>query len=396
MRKRPLRIHYVGLLKSPSSWAKVGREMTLALARLGCDISASSARGYLHDPKFELACKLKELIRRDENPDICLAFAYPPSYENLRGKRKIAFLVYESDLLPEHWVDPINSRIDMLIVPSSFCAGAAGASGVKKEKIRVVPYGYNAEYFKPRGESVAGAETFRFLFVGTPHKRKGLREAAEAFAAEFGEREKVELVIRTPYNPADNRRLFDWEYADVAGLIAEVKKAHPASAAIQLEVGILPDEKMPHLYRAADCFVCPSYSEGFGLSILEAMASGIPVIVTDRGGHRDFCNEENSYLIKSRPVPAGDFQYDSRRCDACVARPDVIHLRKLMRGVFEDRNDAFLKAEKALSDVRRLTWENAAKRLLAIIKEERDDSILISTRETSTDTSSPSGRISPG
>ena len=373
MRKNPLRIHYVGLLKSPSSWAKVGREMTLALARLGCDVSAASARGYLHDPAFKLSGELKKLLRPDKNPDVCLAFVYPPNYRSLRGRKKIAFLVYESDLLPEHWVDPINNYVDMLIVPSAFCATAAGASGVKEAKLRVVPYGYNPEYFKPRSYGAGVSECFQFLFIGTPHKRKGLKETAEAFAAEFGESEKVELALRTTYNPADNRRLLDWEYADVVELVSEVKKAHPASARIKLEIGILPEEKMPDFYRSADCFVCPSYSEGFGLSILEAMASGLPVIVTDRGGHRDFCNEENSCLIKSTPIPAGDFQYDSKRTDARVARPDVIHLRKLMRDVFENRNDAFSKAEKALNDVARLTWENAAKKLLAIIKEETDD-----------------------
>ena len=373
MRKSALRIHYVGLLKSPSSWAKVGREMTLALARLGLGISASSAKGYLYDPEFDLPEELKELISPEENPDICLAFVYPPNYKNLRGKKKIAFLVYESDLLPEHWVEPIKSCIDLLIVPSSFCKDACRASGVSEGKIRVVPYGYDPVHFKPRRIDAEGAKKFQFLFIGTPHRRKGLKEAAEAFAAEFGESEKVELLIHTTYNPADNRKLLGWEYPDIGELITAIKKSHPHCADIKLEIGITPDKEMPDLYRQAGCFVCPCYSEGFGLSILEAMASGLPVIVTGRGGHRDFCSEENSYLIRSSVIPAGDFQYDSRRTDAHVARPDAAHLRNLTRHVFENRSDAHSKAARALRDVAGLTWEQAAKKLLAVIKEETDD-----------------------
>ena len=172
MRNKNIKVHYVGLLRSPSSWAKVGREMVLALKNLGCDITASSTKGYLYRRDFALHPELQKIISPAGEIDVCLAFEYPPNCKNLRGRKKIAFLVYEASLLPKHWVKPINDYIDILIVPSTYCFTAFKKSGVDAEKMRIVPYGFNPEHFRPCEEGGISREEFRFLFVGTPHKRK--------------------------------------------------------------------------------------------------------------------------------------------------------------------------------------------------------------------------------
>ena len=59
---------------------------------------------------------------------------------------------------------------------------------------------------------------------------------------------------------------------------------------------------MANLYRAADAFVMSSLLEGFSSALLEAMAAGLPVIVTDSPGCADFVREEDSGWI----VPPGD------------------------------------------------------------------------------------------
>jgi len=347
--------------------------MVLALKKLGCDITASSTKGYLYRRDFPLHRELQEIIAPPGDIDVCLAFEYPPNYKNLRGAKKVAFLTYESSRLPEHWVEPINDYIDILIVPSAYCFESFKESGVDTEKMRIVPYGFNPEHFRPREDGETYREEFRFLFVGTPHKRKGLREAVEAFVREFNKNEKAELVVHTSYNPADNKRVLDWEYPDVRKLLREIRNRHAGGACIHWYNEIGSDEDMGRLFRNSDCLVNPCYSEGFGLATLEAMASAVPVIVTDTSGHRDYCSEENSCLIRSSMIPAGDFQYDSKREDARVAKPDVAHLQKLMRRVFRKRKEAAAKARRALKDISHLTWQNAAKKLLNIIEDVAHD-----------------------
>ena len=64
-------------------------------------------------------------------------------------------------------------------------------------------------------------------------------------------------------------------------------------------MGSVPHNKMPSLMQAVDAFVLPSHNEGLSNAVIEAMATGLPVIATDVGGHNEFISHrENGILIK--------------------------------------------------------------------------------------------------
>ena len=66
-----------------------------------------------------------------------------------------------------------------------------------------------------------------------------------------------------------------------------------------------PAPETAHLYRAADLFVQPSHFEAFGLSAIEAMASGVPVLASNVGGLRDFLvDNDNALLFEPRTPPS--------------------------------------------------------------------------------------------
>jgi glycosyltransferase involved in cell wall biosynthesis len=68
-------------------------------------------------------------------------------------------------------------------------------------------------------------------------------------------------------------------------------------------LGCLPPERMPDLYCAVDAFVCASHNEGLSNSMLEAMATGLPIVVTDVGGHAEIVADGvNGQLVPSREV----------------------------------------------------------------------------------------------
>ena len=111
-------------------------------------------------------------------------------------------------------------------------------------------------------------------------------------------------------------------------------------------LGILPPEQMPDLYRAADAFALASHNEGLANSMMEAMATGLPVIVTDVGGH----SEMVSNGVQGR----------------LVARQDVEGLREALTEVLSNETYARRMGEAARARALAVgDHHHNAKRLLA-------------------------------
>ncbi len=369
-----LRIHYVGQLKSSASWAHVGREMVLALDRLGCDISASSARGYHHAPHFPLPPRIIEIFEKEPHDDIILTFSFPPNYPNLRGRLKAGILVYESTKVPQNWVDAINSHMDLLLVPSSYTRYIMVESGVREELAAVVPHGYDPNLFHENAEPgprLAGGK-YTFLSLAVPHRRKGIELLLKAFTLEFGRGEPAALVIHSTYAPKPGNEKI-WETTDTRTLAYKVRQKYSGPSTIIAETGVIPIEDVPSYIGACDCYVQPSMSEGFGMAILEAMALAKPVIATGWSGHMDFCNKDNSYLIDYDIIRAREIQYDNDDPEALIASPRLDSLRKIMRHVFENREEAKERGRIAAESIRHLTWDNAAKTLADMLMKLREE-----------------------
>jgi glycosyltransferase-like protein len=111
-----------------------------------------------------------------------------------------------------------------------------------------------------------------FLAIGGVEERKNTLRILEAFAQLVAIRPDAELVI------AGGASLLDHSGYQQA-FAARLEQMGPAAASVRLP-GIIEDADMPRLYRLASALVFASVSEGFGLCVLEAMASGVPVITS--------------------------------------------------------------------------------------------------------------------
>ncbi|MEW6581505.1 MAG: MSMEG_0565 family glycosyltransferase [Actinomycetota bacterium] len=142
------------------------------------------------------------------------------------------------------------------------------------------------------------------LAVGGVEPRKGSRTLLEAFARARGRLgDGALLAIAGGDAPLDHGEFREaWRRdLDHLGLVAHEGSDVPAGVDVAV-LGTVPDEDMPALYRAADVLAFPSTREGFGLVALEAMAAGLPVVVTDLPVLHEHLTDGEDCLM----VPVGD------------------------------------------------------------------------------------------
>jgi glycosyltransferase involved in cell wall biosynthesis len=365
-----MKLHYRGLFRATTSWAQVNRQLAVHLARLGHDVSVTELQNYGVEKEFALLPALQSLVGKTATRDLEIIMDYPPHYGRAQGRTKVGVLFYESTRLPPRWTTAIKTHLKHLAVSSGFCRGVMVESGVPESMVAVFPLGYDPALFRPdvppRDLGLGGR--FVFLHVATPHKRKGTRDLVRAFVRAFSARDDAALVLKTNLRP----RGLPWESADVRSIVAaetSLKRDLPPMVVVDTPE---PDEAMPGYYAAAQACVQPSYSEGYGLVALEAMACGVPVIVTGWSGVLDFCTRENAWLLNYKLIAAREMQYDFIEGDGQVARPDPDHLAEMLRYVYEHPEEANRKAVQALADNGKLTWENSARELVKIVAHYRE------------------------
>ncbi len=144
------------------------------------------------------------------------------------------------------------------------------------------------------------------LAVGGIEPRKGSRLLLEAFARARGRLGPGALLViagRGGTVPDIDEYLATWHRdAQRLGIrVAEGTGPVPPDADVVV-LGVVPDERMPALYRASDALAFPSTREGFGLVVLEALASGIPAVVTDLPVLREHLEDGRDCVM----VPPGD------------------------------------------------------------------------------------------
>lgn len=139
------------------------------------------------------------------------------------------------------------------------------------------------------------------LTVGGIEPRKNSIRLLAAFAQVLVTHPQAQLVI------AGGATLFDYEsYRQQFFALAEtLEQQHgPMIDKSILLPGVIPDDDLPTLYRAADVFCFPSTKEGWGLVVLEAIASGLPVITADQPPFTEFLRPDQALLVEPGSVAA--------------------------------------------------------------------------------------------
>ncbi len=192
-------------------------------------------------------------------------------------------------ILSERWPAELVRHADQevglahyVLVPSSFVRDDLVARGSDPRKLIVLPYGVDTRLFHPAHRE-ASTRPLRLLYVGQVGYRKGLRYVFEAVRLANPRPERLTLV-----GPVVN----DSPILD---------QAPPATS----QVGLISHSELNAYYATSDVFVLPSLADAFGLVVLEAMAAGLPVIVTRETGAAEIVRDGvEGFVVPSRDARA--------------------------------------------------------------------------------------------
>lgn len=174
---------------------------------------------------------------------------------------------------------------EYFLVPSAFVGRSLQFSGIDKSKIFYCPYGVDIEEFREKEHKgiSPGSRPLEFIYVGGVKELKGIAYLLQAF--EMIPKEQAFLTVVGKYDPSDE---------DTVPFAGKVNFTGP----------VLHSE-VPGLLRKADVFIMPSLGEGMSLSVIEAAACGLPLIVSENTGVEELVKDGvNGYVIPIQSAQA--------------------------------------------------------------------------------------------
>lgn len=244
----------------------------------------------------------------------------------------------------------------LLIGSRSFAEEVHSNHGTDLERFTIVPGAVDMNRFRPREGDETGSSdlTFRpsptLLYHGRVDRRKGALDLIDAFALVINQN-TLDVAAGTTLPPS-----FVIPKLIISGIGPDTDAVDARINELRLKdhvemLGYVHYESTPQVYKSADIFVSPTYAEGFSNTILEAMASGLPVISTRAVGvvdclRNDGREDDNALL---------------------VAPGDVRALAQAIVRMLTDENLRHKLVRQSLSEVERIySWRAVADQIIGI------------------------------
>jgi FkbM family methyltransferase len=245
------------------------------------------------------------------------------------------------------WLHPAFGLVDEVWTVSEFCRKAIGKHATVP--VRTIPVPVRLPDNPPVRERADG-QPIRFLFAfdfNSIGDRKNPWGLVEAFKRAFGPREDVRLVIK-----AINGSL-------QSPTAERLRVAVAGDQRIELIERYLSVAELEELYATSDCYVSLHRSEGFGLTVAEAMARGLPVISTDYSSTTEFLDARTGWPVPHTLTTVGPNNHPYHE-GAQWADPDLDAAAAAMREVADNPAEAAKRGAAARQHLARTRSMDAA------------------------------------
>ena len=260
------------------------------------------------------------------NPDILDHASFCLGKEFFKNRYNIGYWSWEFPNIPIEW-KKYEKIFDEFWVPSEFVKQAV----LKKinKLVTIVPHSIEVKSFEKYGRNHFGLDNERFVFsfifdYNSLFDRKNPVAVVRAFKKAFSDNENVSLVIKCSNSEDHN--------ANHNLLLKEIKK----DKRIKIISKYLTRDEIYSMLDVSDVYVSLHRSEGFGLTMAEAMFLGKPVICTNYSGNTDFTKKDNSFLVNYKKTKlkenAGPYKKGNE-----WAEPDIDQAAELMCKLYDKK-----------------------------------------------------------
>mmetsp|Transcript_5998 Transcript_5998/g.20264 ORF Transcript_5998/g.20264 Transcript_5998/m.20264 type:complete len:1661 (-) Transcript_5998:101-5083(-) len=410
-------VRWEGSVTGTEGFATVAREMARILVtrkevtlQLKDMTHAPAPEVTLSGPRF--AAVKESLIQSNsdmrQDPAVTIRMGWPPNFAPVLKGKLVMYLPWEFGPLPEAFTSELLSEnVAEVWVPLPSVKAGMVAGGVPASKVHVVTHGADpiSACTLPSSPSplemaslVVSRKKFKLLYHGGMLWRKGADLMLAAYEEAFTSRDDVVLIVHSSYGDEEVQTLLkgyvraqteyneecngagtsggsDW-FARLRSQKHDCRKPGPPE--IEVITRVLTSGELAALYAASDVLVHPSRSEGYGLSMVEAMACGLPPIVLGSANALDLVSEESAFVIPAREQTCArkpcwsDGAHIFRRewtaprgSTFTWVTAELGAFASLLRGVYEQPELVVRKAESARRHARaKLTWDIAAEQAL--------------------------------
>ena len=239
-------------------------------------------------------------------------------------------------------------KLDHIFVPQRAQEeGVLTLYPVDKEKITRVGMGYNNQIFHLAEESCDKEGVTSLVFAGKIAEKKGVKSLLRAMALLGDEKEldmnRVQLLLAGSTGNEE-------EYQMIEGLAGRC----PCKVKF---LGRLSQSELARVYQQSDIFVLPSFFEGIPLTVIEALACGDRVVMTDLPGIKEWIASVSS---------DADVRYVTLPRMRNADEPLEEDLPEFERMLADALKASVLQKETHLADVRQISWEAIAKEVLRL------------------------------
>lgn len=308
----------------------------------------------------------------DESAPVAVHVCPPHLFTPIKGKRSIVSCAWEAVEMPE--------AFKVLKYAAAVCPTATFLLDPLRKllpgkRLEHLPLGVDVDRFtfadrlsphrKPltmRTTAKPGGRPFRFLWVGAPNARKGGMHCMEAWKAKDRMRRPIfegnpafELYYKSTMSPGDP--------------VGDVR----VIGNVTYDTRRLPRSELAKLYQSAHAFLFPTAGEGFGLTLAEAMATGLPSIYTPCTAMWDIAPTERrlGFPLKFSVIER-DWEEPTRpevNVRVKLANPDTTDLANRMIEVVNDYAAAVARGRAASQWIRGFNWERSGSILRRIVDE---------------------------